>query len=182
MEEAAVRRNHTAARGRDLMEESKMNARFQPEDSTELFWFLNTLVSFPVSARKSADQVSVLDTWAAHGDSPPLHIHQTEDEIFVCLSGRLRLCLDGRDIYLEAGDTAMAPKGVPHSFRVESPEGARFLAITRGGDFEAMVRQVSRPATSASLPEMVVPSPEMQAELARVCAAHGIDLVGPPLA
>jgi quercetin dioxygenase-like cupin family protein len=158
-----------------------MNARFQPATRTELLWFLNTLISFPVSARVSGDQVSVLETWAAHGDSPPLHVHQTEDEIFVCLTGRLRLSVDGRDLYLEPGDTAMAPKGVPHSYRVESSEGARFLAITRGGDFEAMVRRLSRPATAASLPDPVVPSPEMQAELARICAEHGIDLVGPPL-
>lgn len=158
-----------------------MNARFQPESRTELFWFLNTLGSFPVSAGASADKLSVLETWAPYGDSPPLHVHRTEDEVFVCLSGRLRVCLDGRDLYLEPGDTAIAPKGVPHSFRVESEDGARFLAITRGGDFEAMVRRVARPATAASLPDVMVPTPEMQAGLARICAEHGIDLVGPPL-
>lgn len=71
--------------------------------------------------------LSVIEQGVPHGDSPPLHIHHTEDEAFVCLKGRLRIHVDGKDRYLEAGGgTALAPKGKPHSFRVESAEGAHF--------------------------------------------------------
>ncbi|MCB2127541.1 MAG: cupin domain-containing protein [Rhodobacteraceae bacterium] len=158
-----------------------MNALSQPNSRTELFWFLNNLLAIPVPAGQGADGISVVEQWAPHGDSPPLHIHHTEDEVFVCLKGRLRIHVGGRDLYLEAGGTAMAPKGTPHSFRVESKEGAQFLAITTGGDFEAMVRRVARKATAADLPEPAVPTEEMKADLARICAEHRIEIVGPPL-
>lgn len=158
-----------------------MYALSQPESRTDLFWFLNNLLAIPVSGLHSADGISVVEQWAAHGDSPPLHIHHTEDEVFVCLKGRMRVCIDGRDHFLEAGDTVMAPKGKPHSFRIESKEGGHFLAITTGKDFETMVRRVSRKAPAATLPEQVVPSEEMKAELTRICAEHGIEIVGPPL-
>ena len=44
------------------------------------------------------------------------------------------------------GETVLAPKGVPHSFRVESREGARCLTITSGGDLENMIREMGEPA------------------------------------
>jgi mannose-6-phosphate isomerase-like protein (cupin superfamily) len=158
-----------------------MNALSQPESRSELFWFLNNLLAIPVSADQGTDGISVIEQWAPHGDSPPLHIHHTEDELFVCLKGRLRLHINGRDTYLEAGGTALAPKGKPHSFRVESKEGAHFLAITSGKDFESMVRRVARPAAAATLPEQTEPNDEMKVELAQICAAHRIKIVGPPL-
>jgi len=158
-----------------------MYALSQPESRTNLFWFLNNLLAIPVSGADGADGISVIEQWAAHGDSPPLHIHHSEDEVFVCLKGRMRINIDGRDHYLDAGETALAPKGKPHSFRVESSEGAHFLAITTGKDFESMVRRVARRATAATLPEQVVPTEEMKAELTRICAEHRIEIVGPPL-
>ncbi len=158
-----------------------MNALSQPESRIELFWFLNNLLAIPVSAAQGEDNISVVEQWAAHGDSPPLHIHHSEDEVFVCLAGRLRINIDGKDVYLEAGGTAMAPKGKPHSFRVESKDGAHFLAITTGKDFEDMVRRVARKATAATLPEPAEPTEDMKAALTRICAEHRIEIVGPPL-
>ncbi|MCY1126864.1 cupin domain-containing protein [Frigidibacter sp. RF13] len=158
-----------------------MNALSDPASRMELFWFLNNLLAIPVSARDGEDRISVVEQWAAHGDSPPLHIHHSEDEVFVVLKGRLRVFIDGKDHFLDAGSTAMAPKGKPHSFRVESAEGAHFLAITSGSDFENMVRKVARKAAAATLPESTVPTEAMKAELTRICAEHHIEIVGPPL-
>ncbi|MCB2135259.1 MAG: cupin domain-containing protein [Rhodobacteraceae bacterium] len=158
-----------------------MNALSQPDSRIELFWFLNNLLAIPVPASSGEDNISVVEQWAPHGDSPPLHIHHSEDEVFVCLKGRLRIHVAGKDIYLEAGGTAIAPKGKPHSFRVESKEGAHFLAITSGKDFEAMVRRVARKATATTLPDPMEPTEEMKAELTRICAEHQIEIVGPPL-
>jgi hypothetical protein len=49
-------------------------------------------------------------------------------------------------VTIGAGETLLAPKGVPHTYRVESREGARWLVITRRGDFERFVHALSRPA------------------------------------
>lgn len=148
----------------------------------ETIWFLDTRISIVVPAASSSDRLSVLKHWAPFGHSPPLHVHETEDEVFHVLAGRLRFQLGDDEIEVSAGDVMMAPKGVPHTFCVDSPEGAHFMTVTRPGDFEAMVRECSRPVGEDWLPESVHPTPEQVAHLEEVCARHGIRLIGAPLA
>lgn len=146
-------------------------------------WFLNTRVRIVVPASAGEDRMSVIKHWAPYADSPPLHIHDTEDEVFHVLEGRVRFSVGGKTIEIGAGETIMAPKGVPHSYVVESRDGAKWLTVTSPGDFESLVRAASRPATAAGLPEPSgPPTPEMAAHLADLCATHGIRLVGEPLA
>ena len=116
------------------------------------------------------------------GSSPPLHVHCNEDEVFHLLSGEARFSLAGEDIAAATGDTLVAPKGVPHSFVVTSREGARWLTVTRNGDFERMLRATARPAEADALPPCLPPTPGQAAALEAACRAHGIALVGPPLA
>jgi mannose-6-phosphate isomerase-like protein (cupin superfamily) len=145
-------------------------------------WFLNTLVHVRVSHEDNADGISILESEAPWSDSPPLHVHHTEDEAFHVLSGELRLVVGGEELRIAAGETALAPKGVPHTYRVESREGARWLVTTAGGDFERFVRQLSRPAQADRLPDPSgPPTPEQERELAEAASANGIDLLGPPL-
>ena len=147
---------------------------------TENLWFLNTLVSIHVPHAGGADGVSVLESRAPRGDSPPLHVHQ-EDEIFHVLAGELLLKLGNAERRVSTGQTLLAPKGVPHTYRVES-DGARWLVVTARGDFERFVRSTSRPASGAELPEPSRPPTEGDvAALAAASHAHGIELVGPPL-
>jgi quercetin dioxygenase-like cupin family protein len=150
--------------------------------SPEQLWFLDTLHTIRVRHEEGQDGISVAEALAPHGDSPPLHVHQTEDELFHVLEGELRIRAGDTDVTLGAGETILAPKGVPHTYRVESLEGARWLVITTGGDFERFVRMISRPAERSELPPAQGPPTPAQAEaLAAAAAAHGIELVGPPL-
>lgn len=147
----------------------------------ELFWFNNTLVAIHISSAAGEDGTCVVEHRMPYGDSPPLHVHRHEDEVFHILEGRLRFVIEGHERDAGAGETVIAPKGRPHTYRVESPEGARALTITRGSDFETMLRQTSRPAERPELPPLSQPTPEMIEALTRICAKNGIDIVGPPL-
>jgi quercetin dioxygenase-like cupin family protein len=150
--------------------------------STEQLWFLNTLHTLRVRHDEGEDGISVMETLAPHGDSPPLHVHRTEDEIFHVLEGELRMRAGEAEVRIGAGETILAPKGVPHTYRVESHEGARWLVITRRGDFERFVHALSRPAERPELPAgQAPPTPEQADALAAAARAHGIELVGPPL-
>ena len=150
--------------------------------STQQLWFLDTLVTVHVAHDEGEDGISVLESLAPHGDSPPLHVHHTEDEIFHVLEGELRLRAGDADVTIAAGETLLAPKGVPHTYRVESPEGARWLVITRHGDFERFVRSLSRPAERPELPAAQgPPTPEQAEALGAAAQVHAIELVGPPL-
>jgi quercetin dioxygenase-like cupin family protein len=148
----------------------------------EQLWFLDTLVTVHVPHDQGTDGISVLESLAPHGDSPPLHVHQTEDEIFHMLEGELRLRAGDADVRIGPGETLLAPKGVPHTYRVDSPDGARYLVITRRGDFERFVRSFSRPAERPELRAPNGPRTHEQAKaLATAARKHSIDLIGPPL-
>ena len=147
----------------------------------EQLWFLDTLVTVHVPHDQGEDGISVLGRLAPYGESPPLHLHQREDELFHVLEGELRVRVDDADIRIGAGESILAPKGVAHTYRVESPDGARWLVITRGGDFEGFVRAVSRPAAGRGLPPQGPPTPEQGEALAGAARQHGIEFVGPPL-
>jgi len=147
---------------------------------SEQMWFLNTLVSVHVAHGESQDGVSVLESRAPRGDSPPMHVHQ-EDEIFHVLDGTMLVRVAGEDHLLRPGETLLAPRGKPHSYRVDSQE-ARWLVVTLRGDFERFVRSFSREAPRAELPMPSRPPTPAEAEaLAEACRKHGIELVGPPL-
>lgn len=149
--------------------------------SGELFWFKGTLVNIRLSWSAGEDRVSVVEHYMPYGESPPLHIHRNEDEVFHILEGKMRIRIDGKESIAHAGDTVLAPKGIPHSFRVESRDGARCLTITSGGDFENMIREMGRPALNAGLPPQIEATPAMIAALQEACARNGIDIIGAPL-
>jgi quercetin dioxygenase-like cupin family protein len=146
-------------------------------------WFLNSFVRIRLSQSNSGDGVSILEHLVPAGDSPPLHVHRTEDEIFHVLDGDFRFTMRDAEQRVGPGAILLAPKGVPHTYRVESPGGGRFLTITARGDFEHFVRAASRPALRSELPEPAgAPSPEAIHALATLAARYAIEFVGPPLA
>lgn len=148
----------------------------------EHLWFMDTLICVRLSHREGTDGISILEQTAPRGDSPPLHFHENEDETFHVLEGVIRFRLDGRDQTVAAGDTVVAPKGVPHTYRVES-ERARWLVITAKGQFEAFVRAMARRAEGGWLPPAGgPPAPEAIAALTGAAKQFGIEIIGPPLA
>lgn len=151
-------------------------------DGLERKWFLNTLVVIRVPPERGTDGLCVLEHRAPKGDSPPLHVHHDQDEVFALLEGEARFSLSGRDIEARPGDCLIVPKGEPHSYLATSAEGVRFLTITRGGGFVGLVREVGRAAETDGLPEPShPPSPEAQQALALIARRHGVEFVGPPL-
>ena len=143
---------------------------------------MNTLVTIRVSATEGEDGIAILEHRVPYGDSPPCHIHRTEDEVFHILEGEFRLRINDEERRGHAGDIFLAAKGVPHTYRVESPQGGRFLTITARGEFERFVRAMSRPAERAELPPPTgAPTAEAMQALTTTAAQYGIEFVGPPL-
>jgi mannose-6-phosphate isomerase-like protein (cupin superfamily) len=140
-------------------------------------WFLDTHVTFRVAGADGGDCIAVIESWARSGDSPPLHVHRTEDEVFHVIDGELAFVLGDRRSTVRAGETVLAPKGVPHTYRVRSPT-ARWLTVTTNGDFEGFVRAASRPAERDELPPPSgPPTDEQRQQLAELAGRYGIEFV-----
>ena len=90
------------------------------QTSAQPLWFIDNLAYVHVDGEKCGGAYSLSEIWGAHGNMPPLHVHHRDDEAFYLLEGELRLFLGDRQIALGAGQAALAPREVPHTYRVES--------------------------------------------------------------
>ena len=101
------------------------------------------------------------------GHMPPLHVHHTHDEAFYLLEGEATFYTPGREATLRAGDYLLAPRGIPHAYRVgESP--TRWLVISNPAGFERFVAEVAEESI------------EDPAALAATAARYDIEILGPP--
>ena len=113
---------------------------------------------------------------------PPLHLHRADDEAWFVLEGEMSFFVAGDDpIRVQAGAVAFGPRGIPHTYRVESDRAARWLAVCTPGEFERFVVAASRPAERPELPPPHEPPTEEEiAAVAALAAKHGIEVLGPP--
>jgi quercetin 2,3-dioxygenase len=120
----------------------------------------------------STGQALSLMTWHGHAPGgPPLHLHPEQDEVFIVDEGEYRFQCGDSQFLLHAGDSIFLPRGLPHTFSQLSPSGKlRFLYTPAGRmeDFFAALSRLDGP-----------PAPEVAQTL---FAAHGMRVVGPPLA
>lgn len=158
-----------------------MTAQTKIEYVGQVLWFGDNLMTIRVPASAGNDQISIIECRMPQGESTPLHVNLSEDEIIHILEGTMRFRVDGKVFLAHAGQTVMAPKGIPHTFKVESPDGATCLIVTQGGDFEQMVRQMSVPAESAGLPPRSERTPETARRFFDTCARNNIQIIGAPL-
>jgi quercetin dioxygenase-like cupin family protein len=144
----------------------------------EQLWFLGTLATIRVPGEASAGRFALIEFLFPHLASPPLHTHP-QDESYVVLEGLLAVRAAEQRFQIGAGDAAVVPMGVPHTFRVDS-DSAQVLVLSTPAGLERLVRDAAVPATRPTLPpsETARPSPE---ELAEIFRRHGQVNLGPPL-
>jgi quercetin dioxygenase-like cupin family protein len=134
-------------------------------------WFLHNRVRIHISAAQTDGSFALLESTGPAGDQTPLHVHHADDEGFYVLEGEITLWVGDEQHVLRAGESVLAPRGVPHTVGVGDRD-ARWLVTSTPAGFEAFVR-----AVGSTEPQAALPSPD---ELARVAAEHGIEILGPP--
>lgn len=144
--------------------------------------FAGSVAIIRASARENADGISIIENRLPCGYATPLHVHLTQDEAFHIQRGRMRFEVGGKTIVGEAGDVLTAPKGIPHRFIVESPEGAAALVILRGPDFETFVLESASPLATSFTEPLPKPTDADMARLMQAAANSKIEILGPPLA
>jgi quercetin dioxygenase-like cupin family protein len=137
-------------------------------DTQRAIRFLGELYRVRVSGADTAGTFAVLDTEGRRGHGSPMHVHRHDSEVFVVLSGTLRVVVDGREHEAGEGSAAVLPAGRPHGFVIVSPT-ARYLTLHHGPTFEQFV------AAAADEGDGIPPG-----RLTAIAAEHGIDIVGPP--
>ncbi|HWF26418.1 MAG TPA: cupin domain-containing protein [Solirubrobacteraceae bacterium] len=86
------------------------------------------------------------------GVGSPWHVHPEEDEWFYVLEGELTVWVADTKLSLTPGSFAFGPKGVPHTFYIETGV-ARMLVGFAPMQFEGFQREVGEPALERVLPQ-----------------------------
>jgi quercetin dioxygenase-like cupin family protein len=119
-----------------------------PEES--MWWFLDTLVIEHSPA--NTPDVFVFEQLLPEGASPPLHVHDSLDDSFYALDGRIVFRRADELFLAPAGSWVSVPKGTPHTFRVMAGP-ARILLVHNDSSFRDLVHDVGVPAARRALPE-----------------------------
>jgi mannose-6-phosphate isomerase-like protein (cupin superfamily) len=102
---------------------------------------------------------------------PPRHFHHDQDEWFYAVKGEFVVEVGDERYALQPGDLVFAPRGIPHTWAHLTDEPATLLVgVSPAGTLEEFFRE----GCAATAP----PTPEQTAAL---FAAHGMQVVGPPL-
>ena len=146
---------------------------------SEARWYGDSLWEFLVPSEITEGKLSVFRATMPQGFSPPRHIHTREDEVFLVLEGDVCFDLDGDRRFAGPGTSVYMPRGVPHTFRIQSPV-ARMLGIMVPGTFEQLFRHLSVPADERALPEPGTVPFDVSAVMAEQVRL-GTAVVGPPM-
>lgn len=73
---------------------------------------------------------AVLEYVTQKGEEPPLHTHDTEDEIFYVLQGDLTFHCGDENFEVGAGGFVYLPMGIEHSYTIRSAGAVRLLVVT----------------------------------------------------
>lgn len=119
--------------------------------------------------------MTIVEVTEPPGAEAPLHVHHREDEGFWVLEGDVTLEVGDAVIRAHAGDFALGPRGIPHRYTV-GDAGCRMLFICTPGGFEELVRAMSEPAASRTLPPPSDEVPDME-RIAAIAQAHGCELL-----
>jgi len=124
---------------------------------THMIWFGSTVV-----LKASCPQIGVTEVTMSPGEEPPFHVHKNEDEWFYVLDGEMSFYVGNETYAGKSGVFVSFPRGIPHTFVVESSK-ARFLVLNTPGGFERMFEMAPRTTEDA----------------VRAMRAYGMEVVGP---
>jgi mannose-6-phosphate isomerase-like protein (cupin superfamily)/ketosteroid isomerase-like protein len=169
---------HTSSEGEDHMthETQLLAPAVTRGKEGEARWWLNCLAEIKVTAEQTGGLLSILEITEPPNSAEPLHVHHREDEGFWILEGDVTFEVADTTIEATAGDFVFGPRGVPHRYTVGAG-GCRMLYIMTPGGFENMVREMSVPADSRTVPPPSSDEPDWD-HVAAVAKAHACELLG----
>ncbi|MBU8878862.1 cupin domain-containing protein [Bacillus sp. FJAT-29790] len=141
-------------------------------DNTILF--LGNKVSVLVSGEDTEGRYTTILTEERKGFEPPPHTHLREDETFYVLEGQITYYIADTVIHATPGTYVHAPKGIKHTFKVNTQTAKVLLTVYPSG-FERFINELSEPLPQQLPPAPgVPPNPKEIQTLTSIAAKYGI--------
>ncbi len=127
-----------------------------------------------VSGKDTDGDLCIYDTVRQEKGGPTLHLHHNQDEWFYIIKGEFVVKVGEEMFNLKAGDSAFAPRTIPHAFAKISEGEAHMLVLFQpAGSMEDFFKQMSKFGK-------IIPKDQEYA-LKTLWETHGMEVVGPPL-
>ena len=96
------------------------------------------VLTFKLTGPESGGALTALETTAAPGEGPPLHVHDEEDELIFVVEGTFRIKLGETIHEAPPGSFVFIPRRTPHTWQNVGDSFARFFAtvMPAGAAFE----------------------------------------------
>ena len=147
--------------------EGKLNPKIIKNKEGEVLNVLGDVQTHKLVGSETNNQIVEWVDDVEPGVGIPPHIHTKEDEIFRVIKGQVEIMVNGKSTVLKAGDTAFAPKNIPHSWKVIGTEKAKMITSAFPAGIEVMFKEL------AELP----PGPPDFQKVAKICGKHGISFL-----
>ncbi|MBC7593515.1 MAG: quercetin 2,3-dioxygenase [Kineosporiaceae bacterium] len=142
------------------------------------FWYMGALLHMRALASDTGGAYSIVEEHLPQGFAPPFHRHENEDEAFLVLEGELTFWNDETRSSAGPGSFVMLPRGLEHTWRVDSPT-ARVLNILSPAGFERFFMDAGEPARELAMPPALNGPPDVE-RLAHISAEYQVEITGPP--
>ena len=127
-----------------------------------------------VSSKDTNGELCIYDTIRHEKGGPALHLHHEQDEWFYIIRGEFVVKVGEETFTLQAGDSAFAPRTIPHAFAKVNEGDAQMLVLFQpAGSMEDFFKQMSK--LGNNIPK------DQEKNLKELWASHGMEIVGPPL-
>lgn len=80
-----------------------------------------------LTGKDTNNQYTLIEEYNEPGTQIPLHVHESEDEVFHILEGELEVQIGNEFKQLKAGDIIFCPRGVPHAWKVIGDSKAKVI-------------------------------------------------------
>ena len=127
-----------------------------------------------VSAKDTGGDLCIYATVRRTKGGPAHHRHHFQDEWFYVLRGDFIVQVGEQTVKLSPGDSAFAPRKIPHAFAMVSEgEGQMLVLFSPAGSMEDFFHGMARFGRGIPQNQEVV--------MKQLWADHGMEVLGPPL-
>ncbi|MDQ3645288.1 MAG: quercetin 2,3-dioxygenase [Actinomycetota bacterium] len=143
----------------------------------DAFWWQGGLYRIKARAEGTGGALGLVEAELYRGFGPPLHVHRREDEAIHVIDGEVRFRQAEEEFRGGPGTFVWGPRGVPHTFKVES-DTARILVLVTPGGFERMFEVGGVPLSESAEPPVSSYDPEAAVAISK---DFDFEVIGPQL-
>ncbi len=131
----------------------------------------SNILDVKISGKDTEGDLAIFEqTSLSQGRGTPLHIHNSQDEIFYIIEGAYYFQVGDEKYHMAVGDSIFLPRKVPHAWTQKSEKGRMTVILQPAGKLEDFF------VTMATLEHEPTPK-----EIEKIFADNEMQVVGPPL-